>query len=212
MEKYLKSSTYLDFESDEIQSITAEFKDSDDSDVEKAIGIYLKIRDGWRYNPYQITMANEKYQASYIAQQKEGHCVDKAILLIASLRAVGIPARLRLAKVTNHIAVERLTERFGTNVLTPHGMVDVFLNGKWVKATPAFNKELCDLNKVAPLEFDGENDSMFQEYNEEGDQFMEYLEDYGSFEDVPLDFMLENLQENYPKVFDPNNGVVDYKF
>ncbi len=128
------------------------------------------------------------------------------------MRALEIPARIRLAKVTNHIAVERLTARFGTNVLTPHGMVEVYLDGKWVKATPAFNKELCVLCKVAPLEFDGKTDAMFQEYNADGQQFMEYLEDYGSFEDVPVDFMMKNLMEHYPGVFDQNNGILDYKF
>ena len=209
---YLQSTEYLDYKSPEIQAIVAEFKRDDLSELEKATGIYLKIRDGWRYNPYLISVDKDKYVASEIAKKTEGHCVDKAILLIACLRAVGIPARLRLAKVTNHIAVERLTERFGTNVLTPHGMVDVFLNGKWVKATPAFNKELCNMCNVAPLEFDGERDSMFQEFNGDGKQFMEYLEDYGHFEDIPMDFMLQNLQENYPKVFNLENGIVEYKF
>lgn len=210
--KYLESTEYLDYDSPEIQAVVAEFSNGDVSDLEKAKAIYLKVRDGWRYNPYLISLDRKNYVASGIAKKSEGHCVDKAILLIACLRAVRIPARIRLAKVTNHIAVERLTERFGSNVLTPHGMVDVFLENKWVKATPAFNKELCELCNVAPLEFDGENDSMFQEFNEEGKQFMQYLEDYGHFEDIPLDFMLQNLQENYPDVFNLENGIVDYKF
>ncbi|MEM1257160.1 MAG: transglutaminase-like domain-containing protein [Bacteroidota bacterium] len=209
---YLESTAYLNYNSPEIQAIVAEFTEGNLSELERAKAIYLKIRDGWRYNPYLISVDRGNYVASEIAKKPEGHCVDKAILLIACLRAVGIPARIRLAKVTNHIAVERLTERFGTNVLTPHGMVDVFLDNKWVKATPAFNKELCELCNVAPLEFDGENDSMFQEFNEDGKQFMEYLEDYGPFEDVPLDFMLRNLQENYPDIFNLGNGVIDYKF
>lgn len=209
---YLEPTEYLDYNSPEILAIVAEFRDADLSEREKAKAIYLKIRDGWRYNPYLISVDGKNYVASKIAKKPEGHCVDKAILLIASLRAVGIPSRIRLAKVTNHIAVERLTERFGSNVLTPHGMVDVFLDNKWVKATPAFNKELCEICHVAPLEFDGENDSMFQEFNGEGRQFMEYLEDYGHFEDIPLDFMLQNLQENYPDVFNLENGIVDYKF
>ena len=212
MKAYKEPSMYLDFESSEIQEIVAEFKNDSLSDVEKAKAIYLKIRDGWRYNPYAISMDRSKYKASNIAQQEEGHCVDKAILLIACLRAVEIPARLRLAKVTNHIAVERLMERIGTNVLTPHGMVDVYIDNKWVKATPAFNKELCELVHVAPLEFDGENDSVFQEFNTEGQQFMEYLEDYGYFDDVPLDFMMENLKTNYPKVFRDDDGIVEYRF
>jgi len=102
--------------------------------------------------------------------------------------------------VKNHIAVERLMEKFGTNELTPHGMVDVYLNGKWVKATPAFNKELCDKTGVAPLEFDGTEDSIFQAFSTDGKEFMEYLDDYGSLEDVPLDFIEQNMKENYPKL------------
>lgn len=212
MEEYLKSSEHLDFESREIQEIISDFRSDTLSELEKAKAIYLKIRDGWRYNPYNISVDPEKYKASSISKKKEGHCVDKAILLVASLRALGIPARLRLAKVTNHIAVERLTERFGSNILTPHGMVDVFLNGKWVKATPAFNKELCEMSNVAPLKFDGETDAMFQEFTSDGEQFMEYLEDYGYFEDVPMDFMLKNLKANYPKVFRDDDGIVEYRF
>ncbi|MEO0570398.1 MAG: transglutaminase family protein [Bacteroidota bacterium] len=209
---YLKPTIHLDYHSPEIQAIVAEFANSDLSEQDKAKGIYLKIRDGWRYNPYVISVDEKNYIASEISKKSEGHCVDKAILLIACLRALKIPARIRLAKVTNHIAVERLTERFGTNVLTPHGMVDVYINDQWVKATPAFNRELCHLCNVAPLEFDGETDSMFQEFNGEGKQFMEYLEDYGHFEDIPLEFMLQNLQDNYPDVFNLGNGIVDYKF
>lgn len=212
MKNYLEATTYLDFEAEEIQKIIEPFQSHGLSQLEKAKGVYLAIRDGWRYNPYKISLNPEKYVASKIARSDEGHCVDKAILLIASLRALGIPARIRLAKVTNHIAVERLTERFGTNVLTPHGMVDVFLHGEWVKATPAFNKELCAICNVEPLDFDGINDSMFQEFNTEGEQFMEYLEDYGPFEDVPLEFMRENLKENYPEVFNNDKGVLEYRF
>ena len=210
--EYLEATEFLDYGAQEIQELVAEFKGEHLTTFQKAEGIYIKIRDGWRYNPYLISVKKDRYIASEIAKKSDGHCVDKAILLITCLRALGIPARIRLAKVTNHIAVERLTERFGTNVLTPHGMVDVFLGGKWVKATPAFNKELCELCEVAPLEFDGTEDSVFQEFNEQGEQFMEYLEDYGHFDDVPVDFMLQNLQETYPGVFNLENGIKEYKF
>ncbi|NKI32302.1 transglutaminase-like domain-containing protein [Croceivirga thetidis] len=210
MKNYLKKTICLDFDSKEVQALIAEFKTNDIDEIEKAKGIYLKIRDEWRYNPYSISFDAEKYKASTIAQRDEGHCVDKAILLAACLRGLNIPSRLRFAKVTNHIAVEKLTERFGTNVLTPHGMVEVYLNQKWLKATPAFNKELCEMCNVKPLEFDGENDSMFQEYNGDGQQFMEYLEDYGHFDDVPLTFMRDNMMEHYPEVF--NSNKVDYSF
>lgn len=209
---FLRATKYFDYESKVIQELIRDFKNDSLSDIVKAKAIYLKVRDGWRYNPYQISLNKEKYVASTIAGREEGHCIDKAILLATAFRGLGIPSRLRLAKVTNHIAVERLTERFGTNVLTPHGMVEVQLNGNWLKATPAFNKELCEKCNVAPLEFDGEHDSMFQEFNEDGEQFMEYIEDYGHFDDVPFEFMMNNLQENYPNVFSKENDVLEYRF
>ncbi|MEO9869415.1 transglutaminase-like domain-containing protein [Ekhidna sp.] len=189
---------FYDYENPIVQGIVEEFKGNSLSQKEKAIGLYLKIRDGWRYNPYDISFQKEALKASNIAQKKHGHCIDKSILYIAGLRALGIPAKLHLAKVKNHIAVERLTEKFGTNELTPHGMVDVYLNNNWLKATPAFNKELCEMTGVEPLVFDGTNDSVFQEYNKEGQEFMKYLEDYGSFDDVPFEFIKKNMKENYP--------------
>ena len=200
MMTYLSPTYFFDFEDESVQKLVAEFKTDTLSEKEKAVRLYLKIRDGWRYNAYHISFEKSKFRASHIAQKSDGHCIDKAILLTAGLRALGIPARIHFAKVKNHIAVERLTEMFGTNELTPHGMVDVFLNGKWVKASPAFNASLCDKCEVAPLDFDGEQDSIFQEYNREGKEFMEYLEDYGHFEDVPFDFILQNMKEHYPMV------------
>lgn len=212
MEQYLKETAYLNYSAKEIQDLIEPFKNKGLTPVEIAKQVYLLVRDGYRYDPYTISIDKNHYIASNLAVKTKGHCIDKAIILIAALRGLGIPARLRLAKVTNHIAVERLTERFGTNVLTPHGMAEVYLNGKWVKATPAFNKELCILCKVAPLEFDGETDSMFQEYNQEGAAFMEYLEDYGTFDDVPLNFMLENIREHYPTVFAVDTDKTTFKF
>jgi transglutaminase-like putative cysteine protease len=207
---YLEPSYYFDYGDEAIQELIAEFRDPSLTAKEKAIGLYLKVRDAWKYNPYQISLAPEKFRASAIAKKSAGNCVEKSILLIACLRAVGIPARLHLGKVKNHIAVERLVEKFGSNELTPHGMVNICLNNKWLKASPAFNKALCEKFKVAPLEFDGENNSFLQQYNREGSLFMEYTEDYGYFKDVPVEFMKQNIKEHYPHIFGREDGMTDF--
>ena len=146
-------------------------------------------------------MNQEHYIASTIYHKKEAHCIDKAILLIAGLRALNIPARLHLAKVSNHIAAERLEEKLGTNELAPHGLVDVYYNGVWRKCSPAFNKELCEFYHVDVLDFDGTQDSVLQEYNKDDKRFMEYLEDYGNFEDVPLAYIKDVFRQNYPELY-----------
>ncbi|MEX0288077.1 MAG: transglutaminase family protein [Flavobacteriaceae bacterium] len=199
-EAYLKETFYFDYSSPVIQDLISDLRILA-SDRDKISKLYLKVRDGWRYNPYNIGLADTHYTASYIATKSEAHCVDKAILYIAGLRALEVPARLGLAKVSNHIAVERLEQKLGTNEIAPHGLVEVFFNDRWVKCSPAFNEELCQMYNVAPLAFDGSEDAILQEYNNDDLKFMEYLEDYGSFEDVPLEYIKAIFKENYPELY-----------
>lgn len=209
--KYLKKTYYFDYDSSQIQDLTKEAIQLN-SNQEKIENLYLKVRDNWRYSPFEIGLTEEHYKASTIAKKEKAHCIDKAILLIAGLRAVNIPARLRLAKVSNHIATERLEAKLGTNELTPHGLVDVFHNGKWKKCSPAFNKELCAIYNVDVLDFDGTEDSVLQEYNKDSHKFMTYLEDYGHFEDVPLDYIKSIFKDNYPELYKTYLGSKDIQF
>lgn len=198
---YLAENNNFDFSSEAIQNLikTIDGSNSDDTPLDFALKAYYYIRDAWPYNPYRFSLIENDWKASEISTRKSGHCLDKAILLISVLRATNIPARLGLAKVKNHIAVEEIIERFGNDVLVPHGYVELFLNDQWVKATPAFNKTLCEKLNVAPLEFDGVNDSLFQSYDSSGQtEFMEYLEDYGTFDHVPLPYMFDLMKETYP--------------
>jgi transglutaminase-like putative cysteine protease len=202
---YTQSTYYFDYDSAPIQKIIKEFEHlSSKQDIIKQL--YLKIRDDWRYMPFNIGLAKAHFKASAIAKKPDGHCIDKAILYIACLRAFDIPARLHLAKVSNHIATERLEKIIGTNELAPHGLVDVYHNRKWVKCSPAFNKELCDLYKVDVLDFDGTEDAVLQEYNKSNEKFMTYLEDYGHFEDVPFEFIKETFRLNYPEFYKKFKG------
>ena len=198
MQEYLRETAYYNFSHPVVQGFLADV-DLSQSKKALAVDLYLRVRDGWAYNPYHFFTLPEDMCASAVMQRKQGHCLDKAIILITCYRAVQLPARLHLAKVANHIATERLEATYGTNELAPHGYVEVLIDGKWVACTPAFNRQLCNKLKVKVLEFDGETDSVFQAFNTEGDKFMEYLDDYGSFDDFPRDFILKTLEEHYPK-------------
>jgi len=201
MEPTTHSGHLIDSQHPDIQAFAQRIVGEAQDPFRQAVLIYYAIRDGWRYNPYQFSTRPDALRASAILQKDEGHCLDKAILMVATLRAIGIPARLCLAKVRNHIAVERIIATFGHDELVPHGYVDCYLEGKWVKATPAFNQELCEKLGVDPLEFDGQTDSMFQQFDRQGGVFMEYLESYGEFEDVPFVFIQTLMHTHYPHVF-----------
>ena len=202
---YTDKTYYFDYDDPFIRSILKGFEQIT-SEQELIHQLYIKVRDGWRYMPFNIGLNKAHFKASTIAKKPDGHCIDKAILYTAFLRAFNIPARLHLAKVSNHIATERLEKIIGTNELAPHGLVDVYHNQKWVKCSPAFNKELCALYNVDVLDFDGTEDAVLQEFNKDDHKFMTYLEDYGHFDDVPLDFIKETFRSHYPQFYKQFEG------
>jgi transglutaminase-like putative cysteine protease len=170
-----------------------------ETDREQAIRLYLAVRDDIRYDPYDIHLTVDGMKASTCLAEGHGWCVSKSILLAAAARSVGIPARLAFADVRNHLNTKRLSELMGTDVFAYHGTTELLLDGEWVRCTPAFNRELCERFGVAPLEWDGVGDSLFQPATDDGRAFMEYVNDRGSHDDLPLEEMVEVFTELYPK-------------
>lgn len=200
MDLYLPPTYFIDHQSPEIKEFIDTIITEDMPQTEQAVNLYLAVRDGWRYNPYQLDFSPVSLKASTVLHTNEAHCLGKAILLAACLRLAGIPARLHFYQVQNHLGTSRLEEYLNTNVLVFHGATEIYLNDKWVLATPAFNKGLCDKLGVDALEFDGEHDSIFQPYAREKGKFMEYLHDYGSYHDLPYEFMLREFKRVYGDV------------
>ncbi|MBM4278627.1 MAG: transglutaminase domain-containing protein [Deltaproteobacteria bacterium] len=165
--------------------------------VKMAIKLYLAVRDDIRYDPYSPFYLPEHYRASYVLKRGRSFCVPKASLLCALGRACGIPSRVGLATVRNHLATKQLIDFLGTDLFVSHGFVELYLEGKWVKATPAFNRELCRRHNVSPLEFNGREDSLFQPYNLENQKFMEYVGFEGIFADIPVEQIVAGWKKTY---------------
>ena len=153
---------------------------------ERAVALYLAVRDRIRYDPYRIDLSEGGMRASTALRQGHGWCVPKAALLAAVCRAAGLPARLGYADVRNHLSTERLRQTMQTDVFIWHGYTDLWLGGHWVKATPAFNIELCERFGLLPLDFDGEHDSIYHPFDQAGQRHMEYVAQRGTFNDLPL--------------------------
>ncbi len=167
-------------------------------DVDNAVSLYYWTRDRIRYNPYALDISVEGLRASRTLEEGEGWCVPKAILLAALCRAAGIPARLGYADVRNHLSTERMRQAMQTDVFYFHGYTSIYLEGHWVKATPAFNIELCDKFSLRPLEFDGRQDSLYHPFDLAGHRHMEYLHDRGEYLEPPVEEMLALFRSHYP--------------
>ncbi len=163
----------------------------------RAVKLYYAVRDGIWYDPYSPFYLPEHYRASNVLKRGRGYCVGKASLLCALGRAAGIPSRVGFAAVKNHLITKQLLEFMGTNLFVYHGYVEFYLYGKWVKATPAFNKELCERHGTPPLEFNGRDDSLLQPFNLKEERFLEYVEDFGTFSDIPVETIVEAWRQAY---------------
>ncbi|MDA3916290.1 MAG: transglutaminase family protein [Deltaproteobacteria bacterium] len=202
MEKYLGPTYYIESEHPAIISFANQNIKKGQTDLEKAVSLYYAVRDGIRYNPYSIEPVKESMKASSVLKKGDGYCVAKAVLLAACARNQKIPARLGFADVQNHLNTEKLKELMGSDTFFYHGFTELFLNNQWVKATPAFNLELCNNFNVKPLEFDGTKDSVFHPFDKSGNRHMEYIKDHGSFADLPWETILGSMKKAYPKYFE----------
>lgn len=167
-------------------------------EVAQAVALHDAVRDGFRYDPYRLDLSPAGLSASRVIANGYGWCVPKAILLAAAARATGIPARVGFADVRNHLSTARLRDSMGTDVFYYHGYTALFLEGRWVKATPAFNIELCEKFGLLPLTFDGSADSIYHPFDASGQRHMEYVAFRGEFDDVPYDDLRRCFTEHYP--------------
>ena len=208
LDPYLESTWFVDSDSPEVEAFAGRTIGDAVSDIDKAVRLYYAIRDGIRYNPYAMSPDPAAFKASAVAKAESSFCVPKAIFLAAAARAAGIPSRLGFADVRNHLASAELLERMGTDVFVFHGYTEFHLEGKWVKATPAFNLSLCRRFGVLPLEFDGKSDSIFHPFDAGGRRHMEYVRDRGTYADFPFEEMIRVFRETYPR-FVPTDETGD---
>ena len=187
---YLMPTEFIDSDSPEVQSFAKKAVEGAQTDREKAVKLYYAVRDGIYYDPYRIDPARSAFKASTVLQKGYGYCVAKAVLLAAALRSQGIPCKLHFADVRNHLTTERLKKMMKTDIFFYHGYNDIWLDGRWIKVTPTFNLSLCEKFKVKPLDWDGMSDAVFHPFDMEGRRHMEYVNDHGSFADLPYDTII----------------------
>lgn len=203
---YLEPSDTIDSDHETIRQFASQTTKDANTPAEKATQLYYEVRDGIRYDPYGIDLSVDGLRASKTLKAGRGWCVSKAVLLAAACRAVGIPARLGFADVRNHLSTERMRAQMQTDVFFWHGYTSIYLHDSWVKATPAFNIELCDRFGLKPLAFDGKTDAIYHPFDLQGNRHMEYLRHRGEFLDVPIDRIRETFLNAYT-LTDPGSGA-----
>lgn len=198
---YLGATGFFDIEHPTVRRFVEAAIGDARTERERAIRLFYAVRDRIRYDPYNLTYDPHDYTASSVIEAGRGWCVPKAGLLAACARAVGIPSAIGLADVVNHLTTDKLRERMGgVNVFYDHGYAAMYVEGRWLKAVPAFNIELCERFGVRPTEFDGLGDALYQEFDVHDQRHMEYLREHGTWSDLPLEQIKADFARHYPGI------------
>lgn len=197
----LQATRFIDADAPSVRAFVVAYAGEGEA-LEKAVRLCRAVRDSVRYDMFTFGLDPAQFVASSCLSASSAFCVPKAIALAAVARAAGIPARIGFADVRNHLTSPKITAMMDDDVFHWHAYTSLFLEGKWVKATPAFDLALCERHKVKPLDFDGRNDSILHPFDETGRKHMEYVRFVGEFDDFPYDDFAAEMRAHHGRMLE----------
>ncbi len=198
MQEYLEKTEFFNYDDPYIMSRLDLIKDKANSEKELSSEIFTFVRDTVSYTPYVDFFSKSSYIAGNIITQSHSFCVPKAILLATMCRAAGIPSRLKFAVIRNNLLSKNLKTMMKTDVIYGHGLAEIFIDGKWFQATPAFDSKMSRKLDFRIVEFSGDSDAVLPGTDQAGKMHVEYLEYTESFADFPFEYYTNYVSDSYP--------------
>lgn len=174
MTNYLNDTAMLNYRDQEIAKLVMANKWND-------LDKYYKIGAIYDYVQNNILLGYNKRDdltATQVLADGIGQCNTKATLLMALLRAVGIPCRLHGAKVTKifqRSLMPKIMERLAPSLIV-HTWVEVYYNGEWL----SLEGVITDKAYISGLR------QMFPDYKGE---FFDYAVAVKDFSNLHIDWM-----------------------
>ncbi|MFO8019833.1 MAG: transglutaminase-like domain-containing protein [Promethearchaeia archaeon] len=202
-QEYLEPTEFFDFHKKRVSWKAKELSAGLSEKPNQIKTLFYFVRDEIKYNMMSyLPQIKANFKASVTLRRGNGFCVSKAILLSTFARSLDIPARIHLADIINHKISPKVERFMGTKTFYYHGYSELYLEGDWIKLTPAFDKETALKAGYLPMcEFDGKNHAMFPEKDINGNKFIEYINDRGVYADLPLDEIEKVFIEKYGDLF-----------
>ncbi len=197
IERYLKPTPTIDSDNKSIKQKALDLTKGKKQAKDKAKSLFYFVRDEIKFIPHLPIGHLESYLASKILEIGGGMCIQKAVLLATLTRAAGIPALVHFIDIRNYRVPDKIKEVLETDLFPYHGYNELFIEGKWVKATPTFELKVCQENRLFPVEFDGKHDAMLPSHDLDGNPHIEYLQDHGHYDNIPLDEIYDAWTKAY---------------
>ena len=197
LEHFLEPAPGIQCEHPEVFKLARQVARGSKGDVEAARRLFEFARDTVRYSVRVPFWELEEFLALNTLARGRGFCVQKAALLCALARSLGIPSRLGFADIQNHQVRGPLAELVPGGVIHHHCFLEWFVGGRWLKATPSFDRGLSRQLGWRLVEFDPQADALLPATDLEGQPHISYLRYHGWRLGVPLEEFMAVTVEHY---------------
>lgn len=196
----------LDHGSAAIAAFVAEAGPAGEDLAQRCRGLFYAVRDGIDYEVFDTGLADADLTGSAVLAAGRGFCLHKSILYATAVRRLGVPSRLVSALVRNHPSSPDLRALVGGEVFL-HWYTEIRLRGRWIKVTPVFNRLLCRMYGITPLDFDGVHDAVFQPFDSEGREHLQVLGDVRRHPDPEPERIRELIGSVHPAMVPAGHRV-----
>lgn len=202
-------SELLDFLHDDVQNFASAALGNEPLD-ERAIAVklYYAVRDQITYEVFDTNISKTGLRASQIVKERRGFCLHKALLYAAVCRSQGLACRLIASRVTNHIATPELRDLVGGDMFL-HWCNEVKVGDVWLQVSPVFNRLMCKLYGIEPLEFDGYSSAIHQPFSD--GLSMKYLDTPMVFNNPSYSELIELVSTHHPGMVTAGGRVPQLK-
>ena len=197
LHRFLRPSAGIQCDHPQVAALAEQITAGARDQVEAAGLLFDYARDTVRYSVHVPFTSIEDYLALNTLKRGAGFCAQKAALLCTLARCRGIPARLVFADIQNHLLSPHLAEIITDGVIHYHTFTELFINGRWLKATPAFDAELSRQEGWRLVEFSPEADALLPATDLSDRPHITYLRYHGWREGMALQEFLEVTAESY---------------
>lgn len=152
----------------------------------KRAALFRLVRDRIRYDLAPDLPDRTAWTASRTLARGTGFCHQKAVLLVALLRAARLPAAIGFEHIRDHKLLEpRFEKVLPGGIIAYHGRAAVFAGDRWLWIDPSLDSGLCEAKGYVIVEHDGLSEALLPKKDRAGQPHFDSLGTFGPFADVP---------------------------
>ena len=173
-------------EVEEVVRVARELTQACRTPLQSAQVLFAWVRDEVPYNFTPTLPDRAAWSASQSLVRRDGFCQQKAVLLAALLRAVGIPAGLGFQHVRDHMLLDtRFEAHLPSGLILFHGCTMVHLDGVWRVADATLDRDLCHRRGYRLVELAAQGDALLPATDLRGTPHFDFIARYETYADLP---------------------------